>query len=94
MLLALGMTAAEGAILFFIPDILSRLVGFGAEIAFIMIFPVLMEKEFTAWQASHPGSAPSNGWKAIGWGLIGVALFLVVLFLVFIVLGAVLPGRV
>lgn len=44
MLLALGAAAAEAAILFFIPDVLSRLVGFGAEIAFLLIFPVFIKE--------------------------------------------------
>jgi len=35
LLLALGMAAAEAVIIFFIPDALARLVGFGAEIAFL-----------------------------------------------------------
>jgi hypothetical protein len=35
MLLALAAAVAEAAILFFIPDALSRLVGFGSEIAFL-----------------------------------------------------------
>ncbi|MFL6439830.1 MAG: hypothetical protein ACJ71Q_19815 [Terriglobales bacterium] len=93
LLLAIAFAAVESAILFFVPDAVSRLVGFGAEIAFILFFPVLMEKEFAEWAATHAGVSPANGWKAVGWGLVGVVLFLAVLFLVFIGLSLVLPGR-
>ena len=93
MLLALGAAAAEAAILFFIPDVLSRLVGFGAEIAFLLISPVFMENEFSEWQATHPSATPSNGWNSIGWGLVGTAMFLVIFFLVFLGLSTVLPAR-
>ena len=91
-LLALGAAAIEAAILFFIPDALSRLVGFGAEIAFLLIFPAFMEKEFGDWQATHANATPSNGWNAIGWGLVGAVVFLVVAFLVFLVLSALVPA--
>jgi len=90
-LLALGAAAAEAAILFFIPDVLSRPVGLGAEIAFLLIFPVFMENEFSAWQAIHPSAMPSNGGSAIGWGLLGTFLFLVIAFLVFLGLSALRP---
>jgi hypothetical protein len=83
LLLALGMAAAEAVIIFFIPDALSRLVGFGAEIAFLLIFPVFMENEFSEWQAAHPSTIPSNGWKAIGWGLVGTAVLVVIFFIMF-----------
>jgi len=92
LLLALGAAAAEAAIIFFIPDALSRLVGFGAEIAFLLIFPVFMEKEFSEWQATHPSAMPSNGWKAIGWGLVGTTVFVVIFFLMFIGLSALSPA--
>jgi hypothetical protein len=92
-LLALGMAVVEAVILFFVPDALTRVIGLAAEIAFRLIFPTFMEKEFAEWQASHASVNPSNGWKATGWGLIGVVLFFVVVFLVFAVLGAVFPGR-
>jgi hypothetical protein len=91
LLLALGMAAAEGVLIFFIPDALSRLVSFGAEIGFLLIFPVFMEKEFSEWQATHPGAMPSNGWKAIGWGLVGTAVLVVIFFLMFIALSELLP---
>jgi hypothetical protein len=92
LLLALGMAAAEAAIIFFIPDALSRLVGFGAEIAFLLIFPVFMENEFSEWQAAHPSTIPSNGWKAIGWGLVGTAMLVVIFFIMFIGLSALSPA--
>jgi hypothetical protein len=93
MLLALGTAAVLAVILFFIPDALSRLVGFGAEIAFLLIFPVFMENDFNEWQAAHPTATPSNGWNSIGWGFVGIAMFVVILFLVFIGLSALLPAR-
>jgi uncharacterized membrane protein len=90
-LLATGAAAAEAVILFFVPDALSRLIGFGAEIAFLLIFPIFMEHEFSEWQATHPSATPSNGWNSIGWGLVGAAMFLVTSFLVFLGLSALLP---
>jgi hypothetical protein len=93
MFLALGAAAVEAAILFFIPEALARLVGFGAEIAFLLVFPVLMEGQFTEWQAAHPDVSPSSGWSAIGWGLVGTVLFLVIAFLVFLGLSQVLPDQ-
>jgi hypothetical protein len=78
MLLAVIAAAAEAAILFFIPEYLSRLVGFSAEIAFLLVFPVFMDNEFNEWQASHPSASPSNGWNSIGWGLFGTAMFIVI----------------
>lgn len=92
MVLALVMAGVEAAILFFVPDALARLVGFGTEIAFLLIFPVFMEKEFSAWQVAHSSATPCNGWKAIGWGLVGTALFLVIAVPVFLGLSALLPG--
>ena len=93
MFLALGMSVVEAAILFFIPDVLSRFVGFGAEIAFLLVFPVFMEGPFSEWQAAHPDANPTSGWSAIGWGLVGTVLFLVIGFLVLVGLSALLPGR-
>jgi hypothetical protein len=92
LLLALGMAASEAVIIFFIPDALSRLVGFGAEIAFLLIFPVFMENEFSEWQAAHPSAIPSNGWRAIGWGLVGTAVLLVIFLIMFIGLSALSPA--
>jgi hypothetical protein len=92
LLLALGMAAAEGVIIFFIPDALARLVGFGAEIAFLLIFPAFMEKEFSEWQGTHPSAMPSNGWKAIGWGMVGTAVLIVIFFLMFVGLSALSPA--
>jgi len=92
MRLALTVAAAESALLFFIPEAVSRLVGFGAEIAFLLIFPVLMEKEFVDWQATHPSTRPSNGWNAIGWGIVGTVLFFLIAFVVFMALGVLLPA--
>jgi hypothetical protein len=93
MLLAVGAAAAEAAILFFIPESLSRLVGFGAEIAFLLVFPVFMENEFNEWQASRPSAAPSKGWNSIGWGFVGTAMFIVISLFVFFGLSALLPAR-
>lgn len=93
MFLALGVTTAEVAILMFVPEFLSRFVGLGAHVAFLLIFPVLMEKEFSQWQATHPNVMPSNGWNAIGWGLVGAVLFFVIAFLVFVGLSAQLPSQ-
>jgi hypothetical protein len=92
-LLALGAAAIEAAILFFIPEALARLVGFAAEIAFLLVFPVFMEGQFAEWQAAHPGASPSSGWSAIGWGLVGTVLFLVIAFLVFFGLSPLLPDQ-
>jgi hypothetical protein len=92
LLLALGAAAAEAAILFFTPDALARGVGIGAEIAFLLIFPVFMEKEFSAWQVTHPSAMPSNGWNAIGWGPVGTVVFFVIVFLMFFVLSLLVPA--
>lgn len=91
MRLALVFAAAEAVILFFIPDALAGLVGLGAEIAFLLFFPVYMEKEFDEWQATHAGINPANGWRALGWGLVGIVLFFVLIFLVVFVLAMVFP---
>jgi hypothetical protein len=90
--LALGMAAAEAVIMFFIPDALARRVAFGAEIAFLLIFPVFMENEFSEWQRAHPSALPSNGWNAIGWGLVGAAMLVIIFFLIFIGLAALSPA--
>jgi hypothetical protein len=92
LLLALGAAAAEAAILFFTPDALARGVGIGAEIAFLLIFPVFMEKEFSEWQVTHPSALPSNGWNAIGWGLVGTVVLFVIVFLMFFVLSLLVPA--
>jgi len=92
-LLALGVTAAEVGILLLIPELLSRFVAFGAHVVFLFIFPVLIEKEFGEWQATHPNAMPSNGWNAIGWGLIGNVLYFVIAFLVLLGLSALLPSQ-
>lgn len=92
-LLALALAAVEIAILFFTPDALSRLVGIGAEIGFLLIFPAFMEKEFREWQDANPAARPSSGWNAIGWGLVGIVLFLVIAFLVFLGLSLLPPVR-
>jgi hypothetical protein len=93
MFLALGMTVVEAAILFFIPEEGWRALAFGAEIAFLLVFPVFMEGLFSAWQAAHPDANPSSGWSAIGWGLVGTVLFLVIVSLVLAGLSALLPVR-
>lgn len=92
--LALGFAILEVAILVFVPDAIARLIGIGFEIAFLMIFPVLMEKEFGRWQADHPATLPSSGWRAVGWGFLGILMFFVVALVVFIVLGMLVPTMV
>ena len=89
MFLALGLAVLEGAMLFFVPG---ALPGFVAEIAFLLFFPDLMEREFRKWQAAHPDANPSGGWSAIGWGLVGAPLLLVIVILVLEGLSALLPG--
>lgn len=93
MRLALAVAAVEGVILFFIPEVLAKLVGFSGEIAFLLIFPAFMQAQFHEWQAAHPGDSPSNGWSAIGWGLVGVVLLFVILLLVYFGLYLLLPGH-
>ncbi|MGA7079160.1 MAG: hypothetical protein WBQ43_23105 [Terriglobales bacterium] len=67
--LALVVAAVECAILaIWIPLPLNPFVGLGAEFAFLFIFPAFMKKQFSEWQAAHPGAVPSNGWNAIGKG--------------------------
>jgi len=87
------MAAAEAAIIFFVPDVLARLVGLGAEIAFLLIFPVLMENQFNEWQAARPDVPPYSGWRSIGWGFVGSAVFLIISFLVFVGLATLLPAH-
>ena len=91
--LALGFAVVEATILFFIPETLTGLVGFGAEIAFLLVFPVFMENEFRQWEASHPGAVPSTGWRAIGWGILGSVVFVVVTLLVFAALAALVRNQ-
>jgi hypothetical protein len=74
------------------PDILSRLIGFGAEIAFWLVFPRIQDWEFEDWQNAHPDVLPSNGWRAIGWGLLGLFLFLLTTFLVAMILSMLVPS--
>jgi hypothetical protein len=77
----------------FTPPLLSRVLALGIEAAGCMIFPVIQGREFGAWEATHTGTMPSSGWKAIGWGLIGLLLFLVIVFPVVMVLAMIFPGR-
>jgi hypothetical protein len=91
MFLALGAAAVETAILIFIPEVLARLVGLGAEIVFLLVFPVFMEQEFREWQATDPSARPSSGWSAIGWGLVGTVVFLLISFLMVLGLSPLLP---
>ena len=89
--LAVGVSLIEAAIWMFIPDAVSGLVGIAGEIAFLLVFPVFMEGEFSQWQAAHPDLRPSSGWTAIGWGLLGVVLFLGIALLVALALSPLLP---
>ena len=65
--LALLMAVAYSVVLFFIPDVLSRIVGLAAEAVFYVTFQRIQEREFAEWQAGNTSLSPSNGWKAIGW---------------------------
>ena len=76
--LAFAIAAAEGVVLFFLPDALTRLVGLIGEIVFLLTFPKLMENEFEDWQGANPDVSPSSGWNAIGWGILGILVFFVV----------------
>jgi hypothetical protein len=87
-------TAVLGAILILLPDLLGRLAGLAAEIAFYCVYPPLQENEFNEWQAEHPEVPPSNGWKALGWGLLGIVLFLLVCFLVSLPIALIFPNAV
>src|SRR5262249_24120790 len=93
MFLALVMTVVEAAIFFFIPEDGWRLVGFVAEIVFLLVFPVFVEGPFSEWQDAHPDAKPSSGWSAIRWGLVGTVLFAVIVSLVLTALRTLLPGR-
>lgn len=90
--LALGIAVVEGVIFFFVPDTWTRLIGIGAEIAFLLTFPALMEKEFIEWQATHPNTKPSNGWNAIGWGFLGILGFFAVGIIVIVLLSLLFPN--
>ena len=92
--LALVAAAVECAILaIWIPLPLNPFVGLGAEFAFLFIFPAFMKKQFSKWQAAHPGTVPSNGWNAIGKGLLGALAFIAIYFLAFAAVAAVLIIR-
>ena len=80
-------------ILFFIPELLSRVIGLGIEAAFCAIFPVIQGREFAEWEATHAEAVPNSGWRAIGWGLLGLLLFLVIVFPVLIILTMIFPAR-
>jgi hypothetical protein len=71
-------TGVLAVVFLLIPDVLGRVVGIAAEIAFYQVYPRLQEKEFGEWQMAHPDIEPLSGWKAIGWGFAGLLLFLVV----------------
>jgi len=88
--LAFGIAAGEAVIIFFIPDVLTRLVGIVGEIVFLLMFPKLIEHEFGEWQAGNPDVTPSSGWNAIGWGFLGLGLFFVVAVAVMIILGVII----
>jgi hypothetical protein len=92
MLLALGAAVIEAAVFFFTPQHLTGLVGFCAEIAFLLVFPVFMEVEFNVWQETHPGARPCSGWSAIGWGLAGTILFVLIYLLVSLGLSPLFPA--
>ncbi len=89
LLLALSAAIVESGVLLFIPDILGRFVAVGAEIAFYLVFPPMMQREFNEWLTSNPSIGPASGWRAIHWGIIGIVLFVLILFVVTIVLGTV-----
>jgi hypothetical protein len=69
-------------VLFFTPEVLSRIVGLAGEGAFFFAFRNIQEAEFTQWQTANPTAKPSNGWRAIGWGLIGVVLWIILFLLI------------
>jgi hypothetical protein len=83
--------AGLAAIIIVIPDVLGRVVGLGAEIAFYKIYPGLQEKEFEAWQSANPDLQPLNGWKALGWGFAGLAIFVAIFFAVAVPLFLLFP---
>jgi uncharacterized membrane protein len=84
--LALLAMVVLALILFFTPEALARVVGFGAEAAFYVMFHRFQEREFAEWQAANATSQPSNGWKAIGWGFAGLFLALLIFFALAVVL--------
>jgi len=87
--LALIVAAVECAILaIWTPLPLNPFVGLGAEFAFLFIFPAFMKKQFSEWQAAHPGATPSNGWNAIGKGLLGALAFIAIYALAFAAVAA------
>jgi hypothetical protein len=79
-------------VLTLVPDVLGRVVGLAAEIAFYLIYPRLQEAEFAEWQSAHPELHPSSGWGALGWGVAGLLLFFVVGFLVLFALMILFPS--
>jgi uncharacterized membrane protein len=93
MFLALALAVALAIVLFFVPDQVARAVGLAGEIVFLMLFRVLMEKEFNQWQAAHPDVTPSSGWNAIGWGFLGAFMFIAISFIVAVAMYALFPGR-
>lgn len=85
--LALSMALVYALVLFFIPEVWSRIVGLAAEAAFYVTFQRIQEREFADWQAANASLSPSNGWKAIGWGFAGLILFILIFFLIAFLLG-------
>jgi hypothetical protein len=85
-------TAALAVVFLSIPDVLGRVVGLAAEIAFYQVYPRLQEKEFGEWQIAHAEIEPLSGWKAIGWSFAGLLLFLVVFFAVGFPLSILFPA--
>ena len=51
--LALSMALIYSLVLFFIPELLSRIVGLAAEAAFYVTFQRMQEREFVEWQAAN-----------------------------------------
>lgn len=75
-----------------LPDGLSRLLGFGAEIAFYNIYKRVQSAEFAEWQMANRGIEPSNGWGALLWGFAGLVLFLLMTFALLFVLSMIFPN--
>lgn len=69
-------------VLFFIPEILSRIAALAAEAIFYVTFQKIQEREFAEWQTANASLSPSNGWKAIAWGFAGLVVFIAIFFLV------------
>jgi hypothetical protein len=90
--LTIAVAAIMAIILILLPDGLSRLFGFVAEIMFYTVYPRLQKDEFAIWQTANPGVEPSNGWKALGWGVLGALLFFVIVILIAILLATLFPG--